>query len=617
MSDEVHSDAERLATHSAKHRAEQAGLSRRQALGIGAAAAGAIAAGSVLGTGSAEAVQVQPHLPQFPAAPGGTTLAQTLLHGTPDPAGYRRVVVGPGEASLVRDDLLGGAVRGRGRRHAVAAFGQLTDMHIVDAQSPARVEFLDRLDDPDSPLAGVAPFQSAYRAQEMLTLHVAEAMVHALNALPGAPVTGRRLDFCVCTGDNADNTQFNELRWQIDVLDGHKTVHPDSGSYAKWEGVGGTDDPDGSYWHPDGTVADRPHTLWGFPTYAGLLDRCRAPFHAKGLRMPWYTSFGNHDGLAQGNVPPLAAISAIATGPLKVTGVNPLLDLNALLAQLQAGDWTALITLLTTGPAKLVTADPNRRLLSRAETVAEHFKTTGSPRGHGYTEDNVTAGTAYYSFTVRNVHYISLDTVNPNGYADGSLDSAQLAWLESELQANSSHHLGTDGSVVAGTGSDRLIVIFSHHTVETMTNVIGVDRVDGTTVANLLLRYPNVVAWVNGHTHENVIKPFSRPDTAAVGGGFWEINTASHVDWPQQARVVEIVDNGDGTLSVFGTIVDHAAKPRFGSAPRSPLQLAALSRELGMNDWQRDPETATVDGKRGAAEDRNVELLVRAPFALF
>ena len=97
-------------------------------------------------------------------------------------------------------------------------------------------------------------------------------------------------------------------------------------------------------------------------------------------------------------------------------------------------------------------------------------------------------------------------------------------------------------------------------------------------------------------------------------GGFWEINTASHIDWPQQARIVEIVDNGDGTLSIFGTI-DRPRAPRdLAANPTCPLDLAALSRELGINDWQRDPETTSVDGKRGAISDRNVELLVRAPF---
>ena len=165
-----------------------------------------------------------------------------------------------------------------------------------------------------------------------------------------------------------------------------------------------------------------------------------------------------------------------------------------------------------------------------------------------------------------------------------------------------------------GTGHDRVIMVFSHHTVATMENVLGVGRVDGTTVANLLLQYPNVVGWVNGHTHVNAVMPHARPAGTAVGGGFWEINTASHIDWPQQSRVVELVDNGDRTLSIFGTIVDHAAPATWSANPSTPLELAALARELGINDPQRDPETATKDGKRGTRTDRNVELVVRKPF---
>jgi metallophosphoesterase (TIGR03767 family) len=347
-----------------------------------------------------------------------------------------------------------------------------------------------------------------------------------------------------------------------------------------------------------------------------LLNACRAPFQATGLRTPWYSVFGNHDGLVQGNAPMPSLFSVISTGALKVVGLPFGIDTVALLDQLGTGDTAILEMLMTLGPAKLVTADANRRCLTPAQVVAEHFNTTGTPVGHGYTDKNRSDGTAYYSFDHGPVHCISLDTVNPNGVAEGSLSTAQLTWLTNELKANSSRYLDASGNWVSGGGADKLIAIFSHHTIDTMTNTLGLDRVSGTTVANLLLQFPNVVLWVNGHTHRNTVRAHSRAAGAAVGGGFWEVNTASHIDWPQQARVVELVDNGDGTLSIFGTIIDHAAPESWGTSPSTPLQLAALSRELGANDWQAPGMTATEDGQRGAASDRNVELLVRAPFAV-
>lgn len=45
----------------------------------------------------------------------------------------------------------------------------------------------------------------------------------------------------------------------------------------------------------------------------GLLDAARRSFAAEGLAMTWYTAFGNHDGLVQGDFPHTMQLSA-ATG---------------------------------------------------------------------------------------------------------------------------------------------------------------------------------------------------------------------------------------------------------------------------------------------------------------
>jgi hypothetical protein len=211
-----------------------------------------------------------------------------------------------------------------------------------------------------------------------------------------------------------------------------------------------------------------------------------------------------------------------------------------------------------------------------------------------------------------------LDTVNQGGGANGSLDRRQLGWLERQLTAGSSRYLDRSGQVVSQSASDRLFIVFSHHTIATMDNPSLAPgetgpRALGAEVQALLLRFPNVVAWVNGHTHQNQVTGYVRPAGSPFDGGFWEVTTASHIDWPQQSRLVEVADNRDGTLSVITTIVDTAAPASCRGRIGSPADLAALSRELGANNWQVAPPFFGLDGRRGTVLDRNVELILPAP----
>ncbi|MCU1453019.1 MAG: family metallophosphoesterase, partial [Acidimicrobiales bacterium] len=577
---------------------DRRGLTRRQFLASTAASA---AIGWRLDLWTPARARELQHTLQRAAAPAGTTLAATVVRrgGT----GYLRLADGPGWPVVLRDELAAAKPGREARRRGLAALVHLTDAHVIDAQSPGRVEFLDALG---------PPFTAAFRPQEALSTQVLTSMVARVNALKVGPITGRPLDCAVSTGDNIDNAQVNELDWFITALDGGRIV-ANSGDRTRYEGVQDALRPERRYWHPAAGISDTYKSEHAFPSIDGLLDAAIAGFDAPGLDVAWYSTHGNHDGLIQGNLGVSTLLDEYIVGNRKVTDVAAGRSAGDFLAQLYA-DQAAFLAAVRDGtyPQRAVTADPERRTIRRADWVRMHLRAPKGP--HGYDPDALASKRLWFSFAVApGVLGVSLDTCSHGGAADGSLTQGQLDWLQRTLAGVHSRYLAADGTVVRTGHDDQLVLVFSHHTAGTMNaDVPDPDfpaerRVLGAELVATLHRYPNVVGWVNGHTHMHGIT--AQADPSGRTQGFWEVNTASHIDYPEHARVVELVDNADGTLSLCCTVIEHAAAAAADHADLTTLGLASISRELSANDPQ-----GAQDSRLGGPEVHNVELMLSAPF---
>lgn len=537
---------------------------------------------------------------------------------------------------------------------------------LVDGSRPASAELLLRfvhftddhiIDDDGQAINGasvldpVAPqFESAMRLHEEYADEVLNAMISGVNACH------RRFpaEFMLVTGDSADLTTISETRRFIDNLDGGfdrisafekrcRAALPDGTPEAvavaactRFTGRGVADtqtaDPDPSQPQEqllytrtalqlarteqaaltgraaDGSTDPSRQTATRSPGMPEAL-RCLASDPGcpnQALDMPWMVAFGNHDGYVRGTV-------AIGAGINEVS--------------------------LATG---------RHYMLEQHEFIDEFFETEAvpGPVGHGFQfadearrNDDNGRNDGYYAFDAGQGRFrmIVMNTIldgndprlptdlvrNPFGLADGTIDAAQFDWIKQELQA--------------AQARGQLVLVFSHHPdlsfaeFGAFSDLVPIE----VTAAELnaeLASWPNVIAWVAGHTHRHRVRAFAVEDGTGSNGsieaevsckgpsrcrGFWQIESASLIDFPQEQRLIEIYDNGNGTGTIRAPVLTHdfaRSKALAEADDRCGLYLTDPEAvQAAISEGDLDALCTQGGTRQGEPGDRNVELIFAMP----
>jgi metallophosphoesterase (TIGR03768 family) len=475
--------------------------------------------------------------------------------------GYSDWQAGTGLDHVKRAELAPGYA-GAPNAARLLTFFSMTDIHICDKESPAQANYVGWSAQYGPTSAGAT---SAYSPVILSSTQVFDAAVRTINALH------KRMpfDFGISLGDTINNAQYNELRWYLDVLDG-KVITPSSGAH-------------------DG---------------ADTIDYQR-PFKAAGLdkSIPWYQVIGNHDQFFLGSFWEYEKTLSAHIGSTVINYENTLTPSTAGLHG--TGCYMGVVDgttpygdIIKAGPEgrfpapPTVIADPDRRSLATSASsslnwMREFFSTTSNPVGHGFTQTNLDNDFASYIFEPKSnipIKVIALDDTvkgptQPN-YALGGLDQARFDWLTAELQK--------------GQDEGKLMIIAAHIPINPQNSFadpanFSFFRAPGFTEATLLPilhSYPNLILWISGHRHVNVVTPQPAPAGKGPEYGFWEVETASLRDFPQQFRAFDIRRNSDNTVSILVTNIDPAVEPGSPAAKSRGYAIGA-ARIFGATDAVR------------------------------
>lgn len=521
-----------------------------------------------------------------------TTLQKTIVPGTIAPGstipssavsqydkyGYGKWTPGPGLLLDPRTDTMPAGYTGASvnNKAKLLNFFTITDIHITDKESPAQLIYLQQLYyptllPPPYDAMGHTPWfweTSVYSPVMLYTTHVLDAAVQTINSLHKQ----NPFDFGISLGDAANQTQYNELRWYIDVLDG-KVITPSSGAHLG----------------------------------ADTIDY-QKPFKAAGLdkTIPWYQALGNHDHFWIGSLPvniflrqALISDTVMAAGDVLLNPANinnPMFYMGVLDGSTPYGDIKYAGPVVTFNNPPKVVPDPDRRSLLRTEWIKEFFTTTSNPVGHGLNlvDPRQEKGFACYSFLPKSnvpIKIIVLDDTQSETDMDtsihghGFLDQARWDWLKKEL--------------ADGDAAGQLMIIAAHIPIGVQPDGTFTEwwtdpqnAVDINGLIAELHNHPNLLMWIAGHRHLNTVKAFLTDDPTRPERGFWQVETSSLRDFPQQFRTFEIYLNSDYTISIVTTDVDPAVKDGTPAATSRKYAIAAqqiAGNNLSPNNPASDP----------------------------
>ena len=532
-----------------------------------------------------------PELVKSPAS--GKGLAPTELHCVSQYKKYQygNYAYGPGLPIERRFDLMpvGYKTKGIERLHRFSSFFTISDIHLTDKQAGNQLIAIQQLDAEFG-----APMTSIYSPTMLTTTQVLDAAIQTANALHST----HAFDFGLSLGDTCNSTQYNETRWYLDILDG-KVIYPNTSGDATQDTI--------SYQRP-------------FKS-AGLLPE-----------IPWYQVNGNHDLFMIGSVsvdadPSLKLRDSYVSDqiwaiddvlkPIKdfpffpclfdttVSLKSPVYYMGTINGASEYGE------IIDAGPVSAFLKQPtissnlNRRSLTKKEWIAEFFNTSSLPRGHGFhlidpNYEKEESGFSCYSFLPKAdipLRMIVLDNVQDpkDGSHDihghGYLSATRVKWLRSQLNlAKKRHELVIIAShvplAVAPIGSEMEWWESTRDPHAKLKNAIALAELVSEIQAN-----GQVLCWLAGHRHVNTVKAFKAPLGAPAEHGFWQIETSSLHDFPQQFRTLQVYLNSDYSISIVTVNVDPAV--REGTPAESGRRMAIAAQQILQNDMR--PNTPNVE----------------------